>query len=102
MESELRRVVDALPGLVWTALPNGHIDFLNQRWCEYTGLGVAEACGQGWQSAILPKDLLEFLERWRSTLVSCESGEIEARLQRFDGEYRWFLFRCVYRKPNPS
>jgi len=93
MESELRRVVDALPGLVWTALPNGHIDFLNQRWCEYTGLDVAEACGQGWQSAIHPEDLLEFVQRWRSTLVSCESGEIEARLQRFDGEYRWFLFR---------
>jgi PAS domain S-box-containing protein len=93
MESELRRVVDALPGLVWTALPNGHIDFLNQRWCEYTGLDVAEACGQGWQSAIHPEDLLEFVQRWRSTLVSCESGEIEARLQGFDGEYRWFLFR---------
>jgi PAS domain S-box-containing protein len=93
MESELRRVVDALPGLVWTARPDGHIDFLNQRWCEYTGLGVTEAGGQGWQSAIHPEDLLEFLERWRSTLVSCESGEIEARLQRFDGEYRWFLFR---------
>jgi PAS domain S-box-containing protein len=93
MESELRRVVYALPGLVWTALPNGHIDFLNQRWCEYTGLDVAEACGQGWQSAIHPEDLLEFVQRWRSTLVSCESGEIEARLQRFDGEYRWFLFR---------
>jgi PAS domain S-box-containing protein len=93
MESDIRRVVDALPGLVWTALPNGHIDFLNQGWCDYTGLDLAEACGQGWQSAIHPEDLLEFVERWRSTLVSCESGEIEARLQRFDGEYRWFNFR---------
>jgi PAS domain S-box-containing protein len=93
MESELRRVVDALPGLVWTARPDGHIDFLNQRWCEYTGHDVAEACGQGWQSAIHPEDLLEFLERWRSILASGEPREMEARLQRFDGEYRWFLFR---------
>jgi len=38
MENELSRVVDALPGLVWTALPDGRIDFFNQRWCEYTGL----------------------------------------------------------------
>jgi PAS domain-containing protein len=43
MENELRRVVDAIPGLVWTALPDGDTDFLSQRWCEYTGLGVDEA-----------------------------------------------------------
>jgi CheY-like chemotaxis protein len=47
MENELGRVVDALPDLVWTALPDGHIDFLNQRWCEYTSVSVAEACGCG-------------------------------------------------------
>jgi PAS domain S-box-containing protein len=93
MENELRFVVDALPGLVWTARPDGHIDFLNQRWCEYTGLGVEEACGQGWQTAIHPEDLPGLLERWRSVLASGEPREMEARLRRFDGEYRWFLFR---------
>jgi PAS domain S-box-containing protein len=93
MENELGRVVDMLPGLVWTALPDGHIDFLNQRWCEYTGLTVAEACGRGWQTAIHPEDLPELLERWRSILASCEPVEMEVRLRRFDGEYRWFLFR---------
>ena len=93
MDIELSRVVDALPGLVWTALPDGHADFLNERWCEYTGLTLAEACGGGWQTAIHPEDLPALLERWRSILTSCEPGEMEARLQRFDGEYRWFLFR---------
>ena len=93
MENQLSGVVDALPGLVWTALPNGHIDFLNQRWYEYTGLSVDEAYGQGWQTAIHPEDLPELLERWRSVLAFGEPGEIEARLRRFDGEYRWFLFR---------
>jgi PAS domain S-box-containing protein len=93
MENELRRVVDALPGLVWTARLDGHIDFLNQRWCEYTGLSVDEAYGRGWQTAIHPDDLPELLERWRSILASRESREMEARLRRFDGEYRWFLFR---------
>ena len=43
METELSRVVDALPGFVWTAFPDGQIDFLNRRWCEYTGLSVDEA-----------------------------------------------------------
>jgi PAS domain S-box-containing protein len=93
MESELRRVVDALPGLVWTARPDGHIDFLNQRWCEYTGLSVEEAYGWGWQTAIHPEDLPELLGRWRSILASGEPREMEARLRRFDGEYRWFLLR---------
>ncbi|HXC77743.1 MAG TPA: PAS domain-containing protein [Candidatus Acidoferrum sp.] len=93
MEIELRCIVDALPGLIWTARLDGHIDFLNQRWCEYTGLSVDEAYGRGWQTAIHPDDLPELLERWRSILASRESREMEARLRRFDGEYRWFLFR---------
>jgi PAS domain S-box-containing protein len=93
MENQLNQVVDALLGLVWTALPDGRIDFLNQRWCEYTGLSVDEAYGQGWQAAIHPEDLPELLERWRSILAAREPGEMEARLRHFDGEYRWFLFR---------
>ena len=47
MENNLNRVVDLLPGLVWTALPDGQVDFLNQRWCEYTGLSVAEGLRRG-------------------------------------------------------
>ena len=44
-ENELSRLVDELPGLVWIALADGKIDFSNQRWCEYTGLGLDETCG---------------------------------------------------------
>ena len=93
MVNDLSLVVDSLPGLVWTALPDGRVDFLNQRWCEYTGLSVAEARGEGWQNAIHPDDLPELLNRWRSILTSNALGEMEARLRRSDGEYRWFLFR---------
>lgn len=93
MDNEFSRVVDMLPGLVWTALPDGQVDFLNQRWSEYTGFSVAEACGRGWQTAIHAEDLPELLERWRSILASGEPGEMEARVRRMDGEYRWFLFR---------
>ena len=94
MDSELSRVVDALPGLVWAALPDGHIDFLNQRWCEYTNLGLGESYGRGWHKVVHPEDLSGLLERWRSILASGEPGEMEARLRRFDGEYRWFLVRA--------
>jgi PAS domain S-box-containing protein len=94
MDSELSRVVDALPGLVWTALPDGHVDFLNQRWCEYTSRAIGESYGWGWQEVVHPEDLSALCQRWRSILVSGEPGEMEARLRRFDGEYRWFLFRA--------
>ena len=77
---ELKCVLDALPGLVWTALPNGHVDFLSQRWGEYTGLSLEEACGWKWQAAVHPEDLSGLLEQWRSILTSNESGEMEARL----------------------
>src|SRR2546421_7342587 len=91
MEDDIVRVLNALAGLVWTALADGQIDFVNQRWCAYTGLSVEEACGQGWQTAIHPEDLTELLGRWRSILASGEPGEMQARLRRFDGTYRWFL-----------
>ena len=93
MENELGHIVDALPGLVWTAFPDRRIDFLNRRWCEYTGLGVDEGLGQGWLATIHPDDVIEFLDDWQSILTSGEPREIEARLRRHDGHYRWFVFR---------
>jgi len=93
VQNDLSRVVDALPGLVWTALPDGDIDFLNQRWCEYTGLSAEEAQWRGWQAAVHPDDLHLLLERWPSEMAGGARGEMEARLRRFDGGYRWFLFR---------
>jgi len=93
METELSRVVDCLPGLVWTALPTGEADFVNQRWCEYTGLTVDEAYGHGWLAAIHPDDLAGLLAGRQSILNSGEPLELEARMRRFDGVYRWFAFR---------
>lgn len=92
---ELRLAVDVVPGLVWSALPDGRIDFLNQRWREYTGLTLEQASGWGWRAAIHPEDLPNLESYWRAVLASGKPGETEARLRRFDGEYRWFLFRAV-------
>src|SRR5580692_7201714 len=80
MENDLTLVVDALPGLVWTTLADGRIDFFNQRWYQYTGLGVDEAFGAGWQAAIHPEDLPKLLECWRSPLASDEPCDMEVRL----------------------
>ena len=57
MEFALSHLVEALPGLVWTALPDGRAEFLNRRWCEYTGLSLEQAVGFGWQSALHPEDV---------------------------------------------
>ena len=93
MEQILSPVLDALPGMVWTALPDGHIDFVNQHWCEYTGLRVDDALGTGWQTATHPEDRPDLLERWRLVLLAGEASTMEVRLRRFDGEYHWFAFR---------
>jgi len=94
MNLEASVMLDALPGIVWTALPDGSIDFLNHRWREFTNLGASESSGLGWQTALHPEDLPGLLERWRSIVASGEPGEMEGRLRRFDGEYRWFSFRA--------
>jgi formate hydrogenlyase transcriptional activator len=91
--AQLRRIIDTIPVLAWCNLPDGSNEFLNQRWQEYTGLSQAEASGWGWKVTFHPDDLDPLLERWRSLLVSGEPGEIEARLRRHDGVYRWFLIR---------
>jgi PAS domain S-box-containing protein len=101
MDNEFSRVVDALPGLVWTALPDRYIDSRNRHWCEYTNLNLDKSCGRGWQTAIHPEDLPELLGRWRSILASGEPGEMQARLRRFDGEYHWLLFHA-YPLPDAS
>jgi len=94
VDNELRPVVDALPGLVWSALPNGSVELLNRRWREYTGLDLSELSTATWQSAIHPDDLPRWLDRWRSASTSNEPWELELRLRRADGTYRWFLCRA--------
>jgi PAS domain S-box-containing protein len=86
-------IVDALPGLVWTAREDGCIDSVNQRWLDYTGVSEDDIIGLGWRRAVHPEDLPQLLEYWRARLDSHEPGRAEARLLRFDGAYRWFEFR---------
>ena len=85
-EDRLRLVVDTLPALVWSKLPDGSADFLNQRFREYTGLSVEEGLGWGWMDAFHPEDRAE--EEWRAAFAAGEPFEKEARLRRADGAYR--------------
>src|ERR1700745_3054731 len=85
--------VDAIPTLAWSARPDGSAEFLNRRWLDYTGLSADEASDWGWRAAIHTGDRARLIDFWRHLLTSGEAGEIEARLRRHDGDYRWFLFR---------
>jgi formate hydrogenlyase transcriptional activator len=93
-EENLRRVIDTIPTLAWCMLPDGTNEFLNKNWHEYTGLSAEESNGWGWQSVFHPDDLPPLMEKWKRMLVSGEPDEIEARLRRHDGVYRWFLIRA--------
>src|SRR2546422_981042 len=92
-EDYLRLTIDTIPVLAWCTRPDGSTEFLNQRWLDYTGLAIEEARGWGWKVAIHPDDLPQLLDVWQGLLASGKSGELEARLRRADGVYRWFLFR---------
>src|ERR1700682_1651133 len=94
-EQSDRLVIDPLPTLAWSARSDGSADFFNQRWLDYTGLSPEEAGDWGWTVARHSDDLNRLVDYWRSVLASGEPGEIEARLRRFDGVYRWFLFRAT-------
>ena len=92
-EDRLRLVIDTIPTLVWRAGPKGNPDFLNQTALNYTGLSLDQAA-VGWPRAFHPDDKKGMLQRWSAIRESGMRGGLEARLRRFDGEYRWFLFQA--------
>jgi formate hydrogenlyase transcriptional activator len=92
-EAHLRKIIDTIPTLAWCNLPDGSNEFVNQRWCDYTGLSPEEVQRVGCKVVIHPEDLPKCLDEWRTLVASGEGGEIEARLRRHDGAYRWFLIR---------
>jgi PAS domain S-box-containing protein len=91
---DIRLIVDTIPTLAWSAGSDGSADFFNQRWLDYTGLSAEQALGWGWEVAIHPDDLPRILETFREALNSVKPFEAEGRFRRFDGEFRWFLFRA--------
>ena len=92
-EDRLRLVIDTIPTLVWRAGPDGSPDFLNQPALDYTGLPPDQA-EFGWPRAFHPDDKKGMLVKWSAIRASGRPGGLEARLRRFDGEYRWFWFQA--------
>jgi two-component system sensor histidine kinase UhpB len=93
-EEHLRLVIDTIPTMAWSVLPDGAVDYVNQRWLEYTGLSFEKAL-EGANHTVHPEDLPEVMEKWLVDMAAGEPCEYEMRLRRADGEYRWFLVRTV-------
>ena len=94
-ERSLNMIINTIPELAWSTGPDGSVDFLNQRWLDYTGFTLEQGLGWNWATALHPDDIGGLLKYWGTIIASGVQGEYEARLRRADGIYRWFLFRAV-------
>lgn len=95
-EARFRQIADAMPQIIWSAKPDGNLDYYNQRWYEYSGLDFQQSKDWGWRPVMHPDDLNSVEERWRQAYTGGGSFEVEVRLRRLsDGAYRWHLARAV-------
>src|SRR6202790_4350070 len=94
-EDRLRLVIDTIPAHAWSAGPDGSVDFINQRFLEFTGRSMQQMLGWGWDSLVHTDDLSRFIGEWQSAVATGEPLESEARVRRMDGDYRWLLIRNV-------
>src|SRR5712675_1201733 len=93
--ARLQTVIDTVPSFLWTSLPDGAKEYLNKRWYEYTGLSLEQGKGWGWKVVVQPDDLDRLIREWLALVEARKPGELETRIRRHDGEYRWFLIRVV-------
>lgn len=93
-ERELRLTLDTIPTLAWRTRKDGFAEYLNKRWLDYTGISLKDALGWEWQAAVHPDDRSGLVEAWLKMLSSEKPSDVEARMRRFDGSYRWFVFRA--------
>ena len=91
-----RFVTDSVPQIVWTARPDGVLDYLNRRFHEYSGMTVEDSRKWGWKPSIHPDDLAGYNETWERCVKEGEEFELEVRFRRgSDGSYRWHLSRAI-------
>jgi two-component system CheB/CheR fusion protein len=94
-ELRYRNVTETLPQLVWTSTPDGACDYLGPQWLEYTGLSAVEQLGFGWFNQVHPEDREHAAERWKEALARGGVYDVELRLRRSDGVFRWFKTRAI-------
>jgi PAS domain S-box-containing protein len=101
-EDRLRQVINTIPAYVWSSLPDGSVDFVNQRLLDSTGLSADELSNEGWGSIIHPDDLGRYISEWHNALATGEPTESEARIRTAQNAYRWMLVRNVPLRDAPG
>jgi PAS domain S-box-containing protein len=94
-ERELRDVINTVPVHVWSASPDGTVDFINERLLDFVGLRSDEMLGWNWESILHPEDRYQFIADWRAAIKDRRSMESEVRVRRADGQYSWLFIRNV-------
>ncbi len=94
-ELRFRTLADTMPQMVWSTLPDGHHDYYNARWYEFTGVPEGSTDGEGWNDMFHPDDREHAWATWRHSLETGEPYQIEYRLRHHTGQYRWTLGRAL-------
>jgi PAS domain S-box-containing protein/excisionase family DNA binding protein len=94
-EHYFQNIADLMPQIVWTAKPNGEVDYYNKRWEEFTGIKTTDGHKWGWKPAVHPEDAKITAITWENSIKTEKVYEIEHRILRGDGTYRWLLSRGI-------
>jgi len=92
-ETRFRIMADSAPVMIWMAGPDERCSYFNQGWLNFTGRNIEEELGTGWTEIVYPNDYVRFLDTYANAFQTRESFQIELRLRRSDGVYRW-IYDC--------
>ena len=94
-EARFRAFTEAVPNQVWSAMPDGSLDWANRRTSDFVGVDEVRMMSSGWDARLHPEDVEEAMSKWRSALQTGDTYEAEFRLRDAAGHYRWHLARAV-------
>ncbi|MBA2585382.1 MAG: PAS domain S-box protein, partial [Chthoniobacterales bacterium] len=95
LAERFRFLAESMPQKIFTAKPNGDIDYFNRQWIEFTGLSFEQIRDWGWLQFVHPEDVEENIRRWQHSIDTQEPFYMEHRFLRIDGQYRWHVSRAV-------
>jgi PAS domain S-box-containing protein len=94
-ETQFRLLVETIPQQVWTSLPDGAVDYVNENWHRFRGLTLEQSAGVGWRGSIHPEDLPGVEERWNHSIRTGDPFEHTYRVRHGDGTFSWVLGRAL-------
>jgi PAS domain S-box-containing protein len=89
----LWQILDSSPALIHTSTPDGYLDFFNRTWCDFVGKPAEALQGWSWTTCVHLDDIEVLLEKWQESIATGNPLEVEARVRRAGGEFRWSCIR---------